>query len=82
MGAGAWELVGLGVEQFAFEAGDAVLDGVIPDVAANLDAQTADQFGGYAKFGSEIVAVLGLERTAKLIARTALQIFRALDQRM
>jgi hypothetical protein len=52
------------VEQFAFEAGDTVLDGVIPDIAANLDPESADELGRDTKFGGEIVAVLGLERTA------------------
>ena len=75
-----WVFGGSGVQQIAFEPCYAVLDCIVPDITADLDAEPANEFRRDAKLRREIVAVLGLKGAAELLASTAFQILRAFDQ--
>ena len=69
----------LGVKEFFFETVEALTDGAVDNVAADADAQTAEEFRRDLEFRGQILAIPGLEVGGELLGHVLVQFHGALD---
>ena len=67
--------------KFFFEALDAVFDTAIPDIATNLDTDSAEKLGAHRILRRDLVAILFLQVRLDLLFRFRIELDRTFDLR-